>query len=741
MKSGWSLHSPTSRNLLLPIIVWILLSGTTLVQATKVDITGPSGSVAFGTSVTVLSNGNFVVTDPHASHEGMANAGAVHLYHRDGSLVSTLTGSSADDYVGGRVYEVGESNFVVTSPSWSNGAANDAGAVTWVDGEEGLAGVVSSDNSLVGTASNDRIGWEGVVTVGDGKYVVISPLWSNGAATQVGAITWGDGNAGLTGFVSSENSLVGASAYDHVGATYGSSYFGGGVVPLLNGNYVVISPDWNNGAIADAGAVTWVNGATGLTGPVSSDNSLVGTTPNDRIGIPSVTALANGNYVVASMWWQNPEPGGDGAITWGSGQGGLTGPVSIGNSLVGSTNYCCNDARWVTALTNGNYVVSSPGWSGLVDSGGAVTWADGDTGLVGTISAENSLVGTTAFDLVGYGASPGAWGAGGITALANGNYVVASSGWQGDREGVGGAATWADGERGVTGPVSIDNSLVGTGFSDVIVTALTNGNYVVAMPNWNWKDGSASGPLGAVTWADGTMGLSGRVSVENSLVNTRGIYGGQGAAGVTALSDGNYVVASPRWSAVGAEAPARDLGAVTWGNGSTGIVGQVAASNSIVGTSPGERVGSGGAIALTNGNYVFSSPRWPGLPKPYGGAVTWAYGGHSTIGNIDPENSLVGAYVGDGLLSGGLLALEDGNYVMASLRRQDERGLVILGNGNFPQVGTVQEFNSVTGVVPYDGPNMVLDYDVERSTLVVGRPGENMVTLLSMEWIFAGSFE
>ena len=45
---------------------------------------------------------------------------------------------------------------------------------------------------------------------------------------------------------------------------------------------------------------------------------------------------------------------------------------------------------------------------------GAVTWADGTTGLVGTVSASNSLVGTDRL------------GNGGIVPLANGNFVVSS---------------------------------------------------------------------------------------------------------------------------------------------------------------------------------------------------------------------------------------------------------------------------------------------------------------------------
>jgi Repeat of unknown function (DUF5650) len=57
-----------------------------------------------------------------------------------------------------------------------------------------------------------------------------------------------------------------------------------GVTALSNGNYVVNSPQWNNGATAQAGAVTWANGASGLAGAVSTSNSLYGTTANDLVG-------------------------------------------------------------------------------------------------------------------------------------------------------------------------------------------------------------------------------------------------------------------------------------------------------------------------------------------------------------------------------------------------------------------------------------------------------------------------
>ena len=118
----------------------------------------------------------------------------------------------------------------------------------------------------------------------------------------------------------------------------------------------------------------------------------------------------------------------------------------------------------MTSLTNGNYVVAFPYWIGDVTGGGvgAVVWGNALTGATGVVSPLNSLVGSHQDDFVG---------SGGVTALANGNYVVASPDWNNQE----GAATWCNGETGTVETVSASNSLVGsqpyntsTGFSDSV---------------------------------------------------------------------------------------------------------------------------------------------------------------------------------------------------------------------------------------------------------------------------------
>jgi len=285
--------------------------------AGPVDIVGPAGSGAFGTTVTVLPNGNLVITDPfYDLPDGTEDVGAVYLYNgRTGALISALTGSRANDRAGSNgVVALTNGSYVVRSAHWDNGTVADAGAVTWGSGVTGITGTVSAANSLVGSQADDLVGGgydvPRVVALPNGNYVVHSPFWDNGTAVQAGAVTWGSGVTGITGTVSAANSLVGSQAYDWVG---GIDSPGGWVVALSNGNYVVRSPWCDNGAAADAGAVTWGNGTTGIAGVVSAANSVLGTAPGGFESQNYAYDYANEQLVVGRpadnivTLWPHPE--------------------------------------------------------------------------------------------------------------------------------------------------------------------------------------------------------------------------------------------------------------------------------------------------------------------------------------------------------------------------------------------------------------------------------------------------
>ncbi len=323
------------------------------------------------------------------------------------SAANSLVGSSTSDRVGQSNegnYHVGYSvtalsngNYVVRSPYWDNGAATDAGAVTFGSGTSGISGVVSAANSLVGSTANDRVGYgSGSLTpLSNGNYVVTSPYWDNGAATDAGAVTWGSGTSGVSGAVSEANSLVGSTTGDQIGYVFLSLdseiWF---VTALSNGNYVVTSPYWDNGAATNAGAATFGSGNSGVSGVVSATNSLVGSTAYDFVGAYDATALSNGNYVVASPHWDNGVVSNAGAVTFGSGTSGVSGAVSEANSLVGSTMLDQVGYGGVATLSNGNYVVRSPNWdNGAAMDAGAMTFGSGVSGVSGTITSDNSAIG------------------------------------------------------------------------------------------------------------------------------------------------------------------------------------------------------------------------------------------------------------------------------------------------------------------------------------------------------------
>jgi len=677
-------------------------------NAAQLVIGGPGGSGAFGEAVTVLPNGNIVVVDSAADAPGpIADVGAVYLYRPTGVLIRTLRGTTAGDRVGsGGVTVLSNGNYVVRSPVWDNGAVVNAGAVTFGSGVNGIAGVVTAANSLVGSTAFNIVGSTGVVALSNGNYVVLSSNWDNGAAANAGAATFGSGVSGIAGVITAANSLVGSTAFDFVGA---------GVTALSNGNYVVRSPNLRNGAAANAGAATFGSGVSGIAGVITAANSLVGSTAGDSVGA-DVTALSNGNYVVRSPSWDNGAVAGAGAATFGSGVSGIAGVITAANSLVGSTAGD-NVGNSVTALSNGNYVVLSSEWdNGAVTNAGAVTFGSGVSGIAGVITAANSLVGSTPSDGVGNS---------GVTALSNGNYVVPSTRWDGAVVDAG-AATFGFGVSGIAGVITAVNSLVGSTASDFVggsVTALSNGNYVVSSPNWN---NGALVRAGGVTFGSGVNGIAGVITVANSLVGSTA-NDNVGSRRVTALGNGNYVVLSELWD----NGAVANAGAATFGSGVSGIAGVITAANSLVGSTAFD-FGGNSVTALSNGNYVVRSPNWNNGTVVDAGAVTFGSGVSGIVGVITAANSLVGSTASD-FVGGSVTALSNGNYVVRSPNWNNGTvvgaGAITLALANGSVTGPITNTHSVLGLVASQGSSQVFDYDPLRNQLAVGQPASNRIVL------------
>ena len=177
-----------------------------------------------------------------------------------------------------------------------------------------LLSVTASAQTTVisGPVGSEKYGAR-ITILTNGNYVVVDSLYDEGAVANVGV---GYLYHGVTHALIS--TLKGSTAQDQVGGN-------GGITPLANGNFVVVSSLWDNGLALDAGAVTWVNGITGLNDVVSSSNSLVGSTTDDKVGNKGVNNLDNGHYVVISNLWNNGAINDAGAVTWCNGTTGLTG--------------------------------------------------------------------------------------------------------------------------------------------------------------------------------------------------------------------------------------------------------------------------------------------------------------------------------------------------------------------------------------------------------------------------------
>lgn len=80
----------------------------------------------------------------------------------------------------------------------------------------------------------------------------------------------------------------------------GSGAFGSKVIVLPNGNFIVADPGYDEGAIADVGAISLYSGAT-----LELISMLKGSTANDKVGNDTILVLTNGNFVMASPSWDN----------------------------------------------------------------------------------------------------------------------------------------------------------------------------------------------------------------------------------------------------------------------------------------------------------------------------------------------------------------------------------------------------------------------------------------------------
>ncbi len=560
---------------------------------------------------------------------------------------------------GSTVTALTNGNIAVGKQNDSVGGVN-AGAVYLYNGLTAGPALIST---VIG-AAGDLISSGGIVALNNGNAVISSPDWNKpapGAAATAGAATFLNGTTGLTGTVSISNSLYGSTASDQIGR---NALGERGIFGLTNGNYVVCSPLWDFGVVVDVGAGTAVSGTTGIPlqgvsagEAVSSTNSIRGSTLNDRVGsstqaaVPGATALSNGNYVFVASLWNNTAPGfgtvNSGAVIWGNGATGLpVGAVSINNATYPyDPGSLCGEAGVFALIgsnhaVDGNFVVCTPHQANTAGANtGTICVCSGTTGIpILSVFPEPRRIrgdsgGINSIVCVGAGFTPSMAGSGGVLPLPNGDFVAFTPHFRTNLVNMDlGAVTYCGGYTGrtVNGALSIvaGNSITGSTTNRAVGggggLVLSNGNYVIISPDWDIDNLTLS--TGAVTLVNGS-GASKGIPVAGGAVGqvvtiTNSFYGATagervGSGGVTALTNGNFVVLSPE----------SGDGRATLINGSTGIpiaggaIGQTATNaNSLHGSLATDDVGTS-AAAFTNGNYAVISPGWDGVVGD-GGAIT-----------------------------------------------------------------------------------------------------------------------
>jgi hypothetical protein len=603
------------------------------------------------------------------------------------SAANSLVGSAVNDLVGNNgVRYLDGTHYLVYSPNWGG----VAGAITWLDRAAPPVGPVTSSNSLVG-AAGDNIGVGSLVNMGNGKTMVFSPVWSSNR----GAVTWFDNATGTTGVVGAGNSLVGSTGGDQVGGFADYDYVGSRIA--------LYSPNWNNGGnTTAAGAVTWADAATGITGVVSAANSLVGTQANDQVGNTSIQQLfSTSNYVLRTTAWN----GAAGAVTWIDPSAPAVGAVSSANSLVGGTAGDQVGSNGVSDLSNGHSLVFSPAWNGNM---GAVTWYDNTVGTFGVVSASNSLVGSTA------GTTTTGDRVGGNSYQSVGNQIaIRNPNWNNGAATKAGAITFAD--TPVVGAISSANSLVGTHTNDRVGNSslqfLNTNKYYLANSSWNTN-------AGAVTLVDTSAApMTGDISAGNSLVG--GTAGDQVGNSVQNLFNGKMLVTSSSWNA--------GRGAVTWFDTTSGTVGVVDATNSLVGSTAGDAVGSSGRSNI--GSLIgIRSPNWDNGAAVDAGAITWADPLTGITGVVSAANSLVGATTNDRVGTNSVEFVGSGLYAARTTAWNGSMGAVTWLNAASPLTGAVSSSNSLVGSTANDqvgngGFFSGSGYSVLRSTAWSGNRG------------------
>ena len=369
-----------------------LVNGSTGAQIGSPIAGNTVGHILGSNGVTPLPNSNYVI----ASQFGVNYAGSVMLVSgaTGAQIGSTIEGDNPNDFLGERITALENSNFVIGSPQDDVGGVANVGSTILVNGVTGA----QIGSTLSGDIENDQLGF--VIALSNNNYVVSSSWDNEGGINNAGSAKLVNGTTGAQ----IGSTLTGDNAEDML--AYATA--------LSNDNYVIASPADDVGGISNTGSVRLMNGTTGN----QIGSIIAGDEAGDGLGI--ITALKNNNYVIVAA---GDNLGGIfdvGSVRLIDGASG----AQIGSTIMGDTLSDQLGSTGITALPNGNYVISSAfDDEGGISGVGSVILVNGTTGA----QIGSTIAGTVSGDQLGYTRRNSVQTDNvGITALSNSNFVIIS---------------------------------------------------------------------------------------------------------------------------------------------------------------------------------------------------------------------------------------------------------------------------------------------------------------------------
>ena len=433
------------------------------------------------------------------------------------------------------------------------------------------------------------------------------------------------------------------------------------ITALGNNNFVIASPGDDVNSVVDAGSVMLINGATGA----QIGSTIAGDNTSDYFGSKSITALGNNNFVIASPADDVNSVSNAGSVML---MNGATG-AQIGTTLAGDTASDQLGYNGITALGNNNFVIASylDNVGGVVDAG-SVMLINGATGA----QIGSTFAGNAANDYLGRSS---------ITALTNNNFVIASA-YDDAGHTNNGSVMLVSGTSGAQIGSTLAGNTGGDSLGFSAITALTNNNFVIAS---ELVDVGIAVDTGSVMLVSGATGAQiGSTLVGNA---TNDLLG---ASGITALTNNNFVIASP-FDDVGVS----DAGSVMLVNGATGAL-----IATIVGDTASDQLGYSFITALTNNNFVIASENDN-------------VGGITDAGSVMLINGATGAQIGSTLAGD------------TASDRLGFTGVVKLNNNHFVVASRYDNVDSVTDA----GSIRQIDTTGSQVKLIAGTTTDDMITV------------